>query len=59
MEGPRVLLLWLIVQTSMVMGLEMKQEIYHVTAEPEGTTELICAADGFSNKCSFTRYYFC
>ena len=56
MGGPRVFLfLVLMVHTSIVMGLKMNQDVYHVTAEPQGMVELTCATQESPEKCSFTR----
>ena len=55
MGGTRVLLLFLMVKSSIVMGLEMKQDVYHVTAEAQGTVDLVCATQEFPEKCTFTR----
>ena len=56
MGGPRVFLfLVLMVHTSIVMGLKMNQDVYHVTAEPQGMVELTCATQESPEKCYFAR----
>ena len=39
---------------NVVFGLEIKQKLYHVAAEPQSSAVLSCQADSIPEKCSFT-----
>jgi len=39
---------------NVVFGLEIKQKLYHVAAEPQSSAILSCQADSIPEKCSFT-----
>ena len=55
MGGTRGVILFFMVQTSIVMGLKMKQDIYYATAEPNEAVNLMCSTEDFPDKCTFTR----